>query len=86
MSDEPGHDNSVVGTGQAEQERISEKLLFRDGLRQSPPGEKQEHADAEQPRIRAHRTGGDDVDEQQPHADDLSETSEIEDCGTQSQK
>jgi hypothetical protein len=86
MSDEPRHDNSVAGAGQAEQAKFSVKLLFRDCLRQSPAGKKHEHADAEQSRIRAHRAGGDHVDKQQPHADDLSEATEVKDGGSQSQK
>src|SRR5205823_9381132 len=51
--------------------------------RQTPSDEKHRHADAEQPRIRTHRTCSDDIDEQDPHADELSETPEIIESGRQ---
>ena len=48
-----------------------------DGTRQRPPDEKHRHAHREQPRVRTERTGRKDIDEQDPHADELSEPTEI---------
>jgi hypothetical protein len=42
-----------------------------------PPGEKQCNADREQAWAGAHWTGGEQIDEQHPHADKLAAASEI---------
>src|SRR5437773_2357843 len=51
--------------------------LLTSNFNQPPSGEKSDNSDAEQFRIRAHRPGRDDVHEQNPHAEDLTEASEV---------
>src|SRR5262245_59462175 len=46
--------------------------------RYAPSRKKNDDADAEQLRIRSHRPRGEHVDEQQPHTDELRESTNIE--------
>jgi hypothetical protein len=47
--------------------------------RQTPTGEKDRDTDGEQTRVGPHRTCGEHIDEQNPHADDLSESPKVVD-------
>src|SRR5262249_51446647 len=65
----------------AEHDRVSDRM--RRPLapvlhaRESPAAEKNHDAGSEQPRARSKRTGGEEVDEQQPHTDELRAASRV---------
>ena len=58
--------------------KLSKALLLPlQDSREAPSREKNQYPEREESRIRTKRAGGEDVHEQDPHPDDLSEASKV---------